>query len=116
MPYSLEFPGMRRAIEPLMRAWDAVVQEFVTDRLPGFPAIIGTLYQLPKPRAVLRGIKPLCVSGRSLQVEYLPSGEMGAGNLPLVAHCVRSQNECAFASPHQYSYTAHLSPMRGPSS
>src|ERR1041385_737535 len=112
MPDSLEFPGMRRAIVPLMRAWDAVVQEFVTDWRPRFPAVIGTLYQLPKPSAVLGGIKPLCVSGRSLQMEYLPPGKVGASNLPLLAHCIGSQDECTFARPHQNSYTAHLSLRR----
>src|ERR1700679_4041090 len=107
MPDSLEFPGMRRAIVPLMRAWVAIVQEFVTDWLPSFPAVIGALYQLPKPGAVLRGIKPLSVSGRSLHMEYLPATKMGATNLPLFAHCVGSQNECTLARPDQYSYTAH---------
>src|ERR1043166_2230512 len=109
MPDSLEFPGMRRAIVPLMRAWDAVVQEFVTDWRPSFPTVIGALYQLPKPTAVLRGIEPLCVGGRSLQMEYLPAGKMGARNVPLCAHCVGSENECTLARPHQSSYTAPLS-------
>src|ERR1700731_342632 len=100
MPDSLEFPGMRRAVVPLMHARDAVVQEFVTDCFPGFPPVIGTLYHLPKPNAVLRGIKSLCGSWRPLQMEYLPAGKVGASNLPLLAHCVRSQNECTFARPH----------------
>ena len=66
VPHPLEFPGMRRAVVPLMRAWDAIVQESVADGRPSLPAIIGTLYELPKPGAVLGGIKPLWVSGRSL--------------------------------------------------
>src|SRR5262249_60944951 len=76
------------------------------------PAVIGALYQLPRPGAVRRGIKPLCVSGRSFQMEYLRAGKMGASNLPLFAHCIGSQNECTLARTNQYSYTAHLSPMR----
>src|SRR5262245_39190965 len=112
MPDSLEFPGMRRAVVPLMRAGDAVIQEFVTDCLPGFPTVIGTLYQLPKPGAVLRGIEVRWVSGRSLQMEYLPARKMRASNLPLLARCIGSQNECPLAGSHQYSYTAHLTPLR----
>src|SRR6185295_6966436 len=111
MPDSLEFPGVRRAVVPLMRAWDAVVQESVTDWLPSFPAVIGTLYQLPKPSAVLRGIKPLRVNGRSLQMEYLPGRKNGASNLPLFAHCIGSGNECPFARPRQYAYAGHRSPF-----
>src|ERR1700679_4245204 len=107
MPNSLEFPGMRRAIVPLMRSRDAVIQDFIADWLPSFPTVIGALYQLPKPGAVLRDIKPLCVSGGSLHVEYLPAAKMGATNLPLFAHCIGSQNECTLARSDQYSYTAH---------
>src|ERR1700722_8458146 len=99
MPNSLEFPGMRRAVVPLMRAWDAIVQTFVTNRLPSSPTVIGALFQLPKPSAVPRAIKPLRVSGRSVQMEYLPAAKMGATNLPLFAHCIESQNECTLARP-----------------
>src|SRR5262252_7146267 len=109
MPDTLEFPGMRRSVVSLMRPRDAVVQKQVADWLPGFAAVIGTLYQLPKPSAVLRGIQPLCVSWRSLQMEYLPPGKLGTRNLPLFARCIGGQDECAFARPHQNSYTAHLS-------
>src|SRR5262245_42267899 len=112
MPHSLEFPGMRRAVVPLMRAQDTVVEEFVTDRCPRFSTVVGTLYQLPEPRAVLRRIEPLCINGRSLQMEYLPAGEVGARKLPLFAHCIGSQNECTLARPHEYSYATHHSPMR----
>src|SRR5690242_9526748 len=100
MPDSLEFPGMRRAVVPLMRAQDTVVQEFVTDWRPSLPPVIGTLYLLPKPCAVLGGIKPPCISGRSLQMKYLPPGKVGASNLPLLARCIGSQNECTFARSH----------------
>src|SRR6185437_8594083 len=103
MPDSLEFPGMRRAIVPLMCARDAVVHECVTDWRPSFPAVIGTLYQLPKPGAVLRGIQPLCVGGRSLEMEYLPAGKMGTGNLPLFAPGVGSENEGTLARAYEYS-------------
>src|ERR1051325_4286770 len=114
MPDSLEFPGMRRTIVPLMRAGGAGVQECVPAPRPSFPAVIGALYELPKPSAVLRGVQPLEVDRRSFEMEYLPTGKMGASNLPLFAHCVGSENECTLARPHEDTYTAHviLSPVR----
>ena len=54
MPDSLEFPGMGRAVVPLMRAWCAVVHELVTHRLPCLAAIVGALDQLPEPVGELR--------------------------------------------------------------
>ena len=40
VPDALEFPGVRRAVVPLMRAGDAVVDELVADRLPGLAAVV----------------------------------------------------------------------------
>ena len=40
MPDALELPGMRRAVVPLVRAGDAVVDELVADRLPGLAAVV----------------------------------------------------------------------------
>ena len=68
MPDALEFPRMLRAVVPLMRARDAVVNEFVAlthrhslrvysraaaRRVPAFAAVIGTLDDLSKPCAGL---------------------------------------------------------------
>src|SRR5262249_16534729 len=107
MPDALEFPGMRRAIVRQMRARAPVAHEFVADWPPGFPAVIGSLDQLAKPSAVLRGIEPFRVSGRSLHMGYLPAGKMGASDLPPLAQRIGSQDECTLAGPHQYSYAAH---------
>src|SRR5581483_909532 len=109
MPDSLEFPRVRRAIVPLMGAWNAFVLEFVAEWLPSFPAIIRTLNHLPKPTAVLRGIKPLWVSGRPLEMEYLPAGKMGPSNLPLLANSIGSKNEGTLARSDKHTYAAHLS-------
>src|SRR5262249_44802782 len=110
MPDSLELPGMRRAIVRLMRARDAVVLERVADGAPGFSAVVRTLYQLPGPGTVLRGIQPLRVGRRSLQMEYLPAREVGARNRPVLARCVGTQNERTFASPHKQSHGVHRPP------
>jgi hypothetical protein len=40
MPDALELPGMRRAVVPLVRAGDAVVDELVAHRLPGLAAVV----------------------------------------------------------------------------
>jgi len=50
-----------------------LVLELVTDWLPSFPAVMGTLYQLPKQSAVLGGVKPLWAGWRSLQMDYFPA-------------------------------------------
>ena len=36
-----------------------------------------------------------------------PAGKMWAANIPVFALAVRSQNECALPSSHQYSHVAH---------
>ena len=45
MPDALELPGVRRAVVPLVRAGNAVVDEFVAHRLPGLAAIVRALDQ-----------------------------------------------------------------------
>src|SRR5450432_809441 len=107
MPDALEFPGMLRAVIPLVRAGDAIVFEFVADRFPGLAAVAGALNQLPKPTAALRSVESIGIGGRTLEVENLPTGKMRAGNVPTLALAVGSQNECAFARAHQHSYAAH---------
>src|SRR6266852_3718278 len=109
MPDSLEFPGMWRAVVPLVSAGDAVVHEFVARGLPRLAAVVGTLDQLPKRTAELRRIEPIWLSGRSLQVVDLPASKVGATDVPLFALRIRIQNECALARPDQCSYTTHLS-------
>ena len=47
MPDPLELPGMRRAVVPLVRAGDAVVDELVAHRLPGLAAVVGALDHCP---------------------------------------------------------------------
>ena len=43
VPDAFEFPGVGRAVVPHMGAGDAVVNELVADRFPGFAAVAGAL-------------------------------------------------------------------------
>ena len=107
MPDALELPGMRRAVVPLVRAGDAVVDELVAHRLPGLAAVVGALDHLPEPAAGLRRIQPVRIGGRSLDVVDLPAREVGTADVPLFALAVRRQDECALARADQYPYPAH---------
>src|SRR5437899_2815186 len=108
MPDTLELPGVRRAIVPLVSAGYALVHELVTHWLPGLPAVVGALDQLTEPSAALRGIHPIRVSRRSFDVVHLPARKMGATDVPPFALSVRGQDERALACANQYSYSAHL--------
>jgi hypothetical protein len=39
MPDALEFPGMRRAVVPLVGSGNSLVGEIIADRLPGLAAV-----------------------------------------------------------------------------
>src|ERR1700719_205009 len=63
MPHSLELPGVRLPVIPLMGAGNPVVHEFVAHWLPGLTAVIGALDQLPEPAARLRCIQSIRIDG-----------------------------------------------------
>src|SRR5207245_9524732 len=86
-PHELERP--RRAVVPQMRAGLALVDELVPHRLPRLPSVIGALDQLPVPACVLRGIQPIGVGGRTLEVVDLPACKVGPTDVPLFALGVR---------------------------
>src|SRR6266850_273003 len=73
VPDPLEFPRVRRAVVPLVSAGNAVVNKFVTYRLPRLAPVIRALDLLPKPAAGLRRIYPVRISGRALQMVDLPA-------------------------------------------
>ncbi len=108
VPDALEFPGMRSAVVPLMGAGDAVVDELVADRLPGFAAIVGALHQLPEPAAGLGSVKAIGIGGRTLDVVDFPTCEKGAADVPVLALAVRLQNERALMGTNQNPHSAHL--------
>src|SRR6516162_5020536 len=127
MPDTLEFPGMLRAVVPLMRrercsgrivnelvafafghaAWPGRFARRRTRLEPGFSTVVGALNDLTEPAAGLRGVDAIGVDGRALQVVHLPSGKMGTVDFPVLALAVRGENECALASANQYANRAH---------
>src|SRR5262249_36966475 len=107
MPYSLELPGVLGAVIPLVRARGALVGELLADRLPRLAAVVGALDHLPEPAAGLRGIQPVGVHGRALEVVDLPARKVGAADLPLFPLPVRRQDKRALARTDQYPYSTH---------
>src|SRR2546430_4833648 len=69
-PRSTLFPytTLFRSVVPEVRARDAVIHELVAHRLPRLAAVVRALDHLPEPAGRLRGIQPIRVSGRSLEV------------------------------------------------
>src|SRR5256885_7956594 len=80
---------------------------FSAGNLPRFAAIIRALDDLPEPSAGLRCVDAVRVHGRTLQVIHLPSPEVRAVHIPLLALAIRRQNECALFCSYENSYTAH---------
>ena len=56
VPDPLELPRMRRAVVPLVRAGNAVVDELVADRLPRLAAVVRALNELAEPAGGLRRV------------------------------------------------------------
>src|SRR6185437_11872848 len=104
----LELPRLGRAVVPQVRAGVAArVREVVADRFPGEPAVVGPLDDLPEPARVLRGVDPVRVRRRPLEVVDLPPAEVRPADRPLLPLLVRSQHERALARPGQYPYLCH---------
>ena len=96
VPDAFEFPGVLRAVVPLVGAGNAVVGELVADGVPGFAAVVGALDDLAEPAAGLRGVDAVGIDGRAFQVVDLPAGEVGAADVPLLALAVGGEDERAF--------------------
>src|SRR5262245_40508941 len=109
MPDAFEFPGMLRAVVPLMRGqrrFFGVVDKFValanrkTSRTfmfftgfcarlePGLAAVVRALDDLSEPAARLRGINYLWVRWRALNMINFPSGKMRTVDLPRLSFAV----------------------------
>src|SRR2546427_6504402 len=104
MPDSLELPGVRRAIIPLVSAGDAVVHELVTHGLPRLATVARALDQLPEPTAGLGRVQPVRVDGRAFQMVDLPAPKVRAADIPPFALAVRGQHERALPCTHQHPY------------
>src|SRR5262249_15159123 len=85
----------------------ALVAELVADGLPAFPAVAGALDDLTEPAAGLRGVEPIRVGGRALEMIDLPAPEVRAAHVPVPARAVRGQDERALASADEYAYATH---------
>src|SRR5450432_1179215 len=107
MPDALELPRMLRAVVPLVRARDAVVDKLIADRLPRLPAVVRALNLLPEPAAGLRRIQPVRVNRRTLHVINFPPRKVRAADFPSFAFSVRGQNERSLSCANQYPYLAH---------
>src|SRR2546422_11251563 len=116
MPDPLELPWMLCAVIPLMRTWDAIVNEFVTfthrhtlrsccqpatRRVPSFAAVIGALNDLSKPGAGLRRVQSVLINRRTFHVINLPARKMRAVNFPVFPLLVRCQDERALPCANQ---------------
>src|ERR1700722_13297601 len=100
---------MGSAVIPHVRARHAIVNELVSDRLPGIATVVGALNKLPEPATGLRSVETVWIDRRSLYVVDLPARKVRAANAPTFAISVRGQNKRALARAHQNSYTAHHS-------
>src|SRR5690242_4549679 len=115
MPHALELPRVRRPVVPLVRAWNAGVHELVVDRLPSFPAVVGSLDLLAEPAAGLRRVQAIRIRGRTLDVINLPAAKERPVDVPSLALSVRGQHERALPRAYEYPHSAHRSsfPHRG---
>ena len=114
VPDPLELPRSRRPVVPQVVAHLALVGELVADRLPGAAPVVGALDQLAEPARRLRGVQPVRVGRRPLDVVDLPAAEVWAGHLPVPARTVGGQDERALACTDEYPYAAHAAPPSGP--
>jgi len=103
VPDPLELP---RVLVPsyhlVVVAGHTLVGELVAHRLPGRAAVVGALDDLAEPAARLRGVDPVRVHGRSLDVVDLQPPKKAA-HVPARAPAVGGQHERALARAHQHS-------------
>src|SRR6266478_5970771 len=124
MPNALELPRMLRAVIPLMRARDSVVNKLValgflhtvrafqflgttSGRVPGFSSVIGALNDLAKPRTGLRCVYSARIDRRTFHVINFPTRKMGPADFPTFARAIGCQDERALSCADQNSDCAH---------
>src|ERR1700737_656616 len=97
MPDSFELPRVRRAIVPLVSAGHAFVYKLIPNGFPSLPTVIGPLDNLPEPAAGLRGVQPIRICRRTLNVVDFPARKMRTIDFPLFALSIRSENKRSLA-------------------
>src|SRR6185437_8834221 len=115
MPDALEFPGVRRAVVPEVRAGRAAISEFIFHRFPGLAAVAGSLDLLPEPAARLRNVDAVRIGRRTFHVIDFPPAKMRPADFPVLTFAVGSENESAFSCADQYTHLAHLLLLARPS-
>ena len=82
MPDARELPRVRRAVVPLMRAGGRRRRRTCCPPLPGLAAVVRALDHLPEPAARLRGVEPVRIGRRALEVVDLPARRSGGRSRP----------------------------------
>ena len=108
MPDTLELPGVRRAVIPLVRSGQTIVGKMIVDHGPTPAAILRALHDLPEPAGALRGIEPVWMERRSFDVKNLPTGKMWTGNRPPVAAPIARENERTFSCADKQTDCGHV--------
>src|SRR5664279_2906659 len=103
---------MGGSVIPLVSARNSFISKLVTCRVPGFAAVVRTLDYLSKPAACLRGIDPIRINGRCLDMVDFPAGKVGALHVPMLAFSVGSEHKSAFFGANQHPYFAHVSSIQ----
>ena len=96
MPDFFELPSLERPIVPLMRTQLADVVKVFANGIPGLAPVIRALNHLAKPVRALGGIDPVGVYRGTFEVEYFPTTEQGAFNVPAFSGFVRSEHKGSF--------------------
>src|SRR5215472_312049 len=114
MPDPQELPRVLGAVEALVGAGSALIAELVANRIPGCAAVVGALNHLARPAAALRGIDPVGISRRSLDVVDLPTAEERPLYVPHFALAVRGENKGTLSRTGKNTHTAHGHSLRWP--
>jgi hypothetical protein len=107
VPDAFEFPRMRGAVVPLVRARNSVIGELVADCFPGFATVAAPLHRLAEPVVRLRCVDSVRIDWRRLQVIELPAAELRFADIPLLALAIGRQDKRAFARANQHSHPIH---------
>src|SRR5262245_59959445 len=115
---------MLRAVVPLVRSHFAFVHKHIALSLrhavgahqvlglragsvPSLAAVVRPLDDLSEPAAGLRGIDPVRIRRRTLEMIHFPAREVRAADFPRAALAIRAEDERALFRADQYPDLAH---------